>query len=805
MLHVKSVIRSLTVAIAVLGLLAFGASAAVVKTQVNSITNAPVIDASGGPDGFGYRWIDNNNEPTGPTYNWVDISTTGTAMTINLGTTDDGIFTPIPIGFNFPFYGVNRTYLVCNTNGHISFDTSYALSAYTNAQIPTTEYVGLNLAPFWDDLISTNVRYATVEGNLVISYIGSTLYNPTTAVFTFQVILSPNGNIVYQYNTVDATNASSCTVGIQNDDGTVGLNVVNDAAYVAVNKAVRITAPVIANVLYGTVTSAATSTPISGANVSYGAFSAVTNAAGYYRMACLAGTASFVVTKAGYNTRTENVTISTDSLAHNVTLTRPVGGATPTSIEMNVTVPDSVSATLTLRNTGDGPMTWSASINAVGADMTQPAHIPWTGETVSEANPHVSQLTTAIDEIDTTWQVLRDWQIDPVTGRASNLAGEYVDGGYVIVSCANMFFRLNANTGALVDSFTIAGAPVTSFTVRDMAYDGSYIYGGWDGTLRAFDPTNGTAVAAANIPLAACASLGGVPRGVAYDPDTDNFFVANWASPIYQINRSGVVVRTITNSLQVYGMAWYGNDPDGAQLYTFSQDSAAGSQSVTAICKYDVTTSAMSVVRLSIPGVVPLAGSSQMAGGCFITDQMVPGYVTFTGLVQTTPDRMITCELGSSFTRWSLDMRSGTLAANQTVPLNVLYRSIRETRTTVNAQLQITWGAADEVINVPIIVNVVVAAPEATNVVPTVHKLIGAYPNPFNPTTSIRFTMATRGEVKLEMYDLMGRCISTLFDGAMPAGTHAVSFKANDLPAGTYFVRMTAGSYTDVTKVVLLK
>ncbi|MDK9699903.1 MAG: hypothetical protein OEM52_07160 [bacterium] len=199
-------------------------------------SNPPVIDAIGGPDGYGYRWIDNNGEPTGPTYGWIDISTTGTSCGI---TGDDQTSLALPIGFSFPFYGTSYTQFRVCTNGWITLNASETSTSYTNSTLPNATVPNNIIAPFWDDLISNNVRYQNVSGNLVVSWLGSTAQSGGTGTFDFQAILHPSGEIRFQYNTV-GTPVNSATIGIENSTGTTGLQVVYNAAYVATNRAVRI-------------------------------------------------------------------------------------------------------------------------------------------------------------------------------------------------------------------------------------------------------------------------------------------------------------------------------------------------------------------------------------------------------------------------------------------------------------------------------------------------------------------------------------------------------------------------------------
>ena len=70
--------------------------------------------------------------------------------------------------------------------------------------------------------------------------------------------------------------------------------------------------------------------------------------------------------------------------------------------------------------------------------------------------------------------------------------------------------------------------------------------------------------------------------------------------------------------------------------------------------------------------------------------------------------------------------------------------------------------------------------------------LTGAYPNPFNPVTTIEFALEKRGPVNLSVYDMLGRSIAVLVDSEMNAGTHSVAIDASHFPSGLYIIRMEA-------------
>ncbi|MBV6397865.1 MAG: T9SS type A sorting domain-containing protein [Ignavibacteria bacterium] len=79
------------------------------------------------------------------------------------------------------------------------------------------------------------------------------------------------------------------------------------------------------------------------------------------------------------------------------------------------------------------------------------------------------------------------------------------------------------------------------------------------------------------------------------------------------------------------------------------------------------------------------------------------------------------------------------------------------------------------------------------------------YPNPFNPVTKINFSIPQSGFVSMKVYDIMGREIATLVNEVKNAGTFTVEFNGANLSSGTYFVRMQAGDFSQVRRMVLVK
>ena len=89
--------------------------------------------------------------------------------------------------------------------------------------------------------------------------------------------------------------------------------------------------------------------------------------------------------------------------------------------------------------------------------------------------------------------------------------------------------------------------------------------------------------------------------------------------------------------------------------------------------------------------------------------------------------------------------------------------------------------------------------------IPSKYSLSQNYPNPFNPTTSIKFNLPKSSDVKLVVYDMLGREVRTLVNEFKQAGNHIVDFNASALSSGSYFYRITAGEFTDTKRMILLK
>lgn len=195
-----------------------------------------VIYNAGGPDTFGYVWLD-SDQSNGPSFNWVNILSTGTDVTSGLD--DDNVIGPFPIGFDFPFYDSTYSEFYITSNGLIGFGPTDNYNSVSNIPIPNAATPNNIIAWCWDDLDPTDadipdvkVVYENAGGGLVIQFHDYPEYFADPGdVINFEMILYPNGWVRLQYLSVAAGfDVSGCTVGSENAEGTDGLQVVYNAA-----------------------------------------------------------------------------------------------------------------------------------------------------------------------------------------------------------------------------------------------------------------------------------------------------------------------------------------------------------------------------------------------------------------------------------------------------------------------------------------------------------------------------------------------------------------------------------------------
>ncbi|MCF7920226.1 MAG: immune inhibitor A, partial [Candidatus Cloacimonetes bacterium] len=230
------------------------------------------------------------------------------------------------------------------------------------------------------------------------------------------------------------------------------------------------------------------------------------------------------------------------------------------------------------------------------------------------------------------WDNLLQFDVDTPTGQ-TGLAGMEWDGEYFYAtkwSLSNLLFKFDSE-GNYIESITV---PVTG--ARDLAFDGEYMYGAAaNSTVYCWDPQTGAAVPANNIEV-----TGQLVRALAYDPLTDTFWSGNWGDPVVNWDRDGNILNTFTipGDVDLYGLAFDPDDPDGPFIYGHHQTPGC------TIIKMDAETYEI----LETVDVTGQGGTGAIAGGLCYMNDWNPALRTLGALLQGTPDYICVYELGDN-------------------------------------------------------------------------------------------------------------------------------------------------------------
>jgi hypothetical protein len=178
------------------------------------------------------------------------------------------------------------------------------------------------------------------------------------------------------------------------------------------------------------------------------------------------------------------------------------------------------------------------------------------------------------------------------------------------------------------------GQPTTSFWGwRDMAFDGSHMYSSEDGTVAEWFVSGLPGSPVLNV-------VGSFPgpedpnRALAYDPESDHFYTANWASEIHEFDRTGTVIGSWLNSYSIYGMAWDDASPDGPWLWVYTQEAPGA-----IVYQWDPINHVYTGLSID------LTHSGSIAGGAGFTADWDPRFGVLFCMHQSTPDRVIGYEI----------------------------------------------------------------------------------------------------------------------------------------------------------------
>ena len=717
------------------------------------VINPPVVLSRGGPDAFGYEWVD-SDEPDGPTYEWRDITGDGTQIPITMDDENQG---PFDIGFDFPYYGQTYSQFYVCSNGWISFTSTSA--QYTNGELPNIDAPENMLAPFWDDLYAPDggAYWYRSDGNeLVVSFIDIP-HIGGGGPYTFQIVLRSAGTMLYEYSTLGAP-LNDCTVGLQNGDGSIGMTMTYNADYLHDSMAIRIAdhpegfSPAHFNLYRAT----APNVPVDPA----------------HRIASIPGTELAYIDTTNVNNGTTYYYVMTatwaDSIASpasNEASGTPVLGArmtlNPLSFDLTGSMGSITTANLNIANPGGLPLSFvidptssSAILSAkTPAKAVRPAQpetpVVLTKDQVPESNnPPMLLGRGGPDEFGYIWI-----DSDEPDGPANSWV-EITDRGNQVF----LFDDQNVGPFDLQFSFPFYDGVFTSFYICS---------NGW----ASFTSTGTT-----------------YSNGLLPDPFApQNMLAIFWDD----LNPS------------MGGEIWYYTSADSAIISWINVPHYSEGGPYT-----------FQIVLTSGGGVFY---NYQDVGfpdnSCTIGIQDGSGTV---GLQVAYDQAYVHNALTIRFSAgWlSTNPGSGVVNAGGNTNISVICDATTLTVGTYTGSLTVSgWDDNHQLVDVVIPVTFHVTQTgiegDADNV-PKEFSLSQNYPNPFNPTTEIEFALPTNSHVTLSIFNVLGQKVKSLVNADLDAGYKSVIWDGSDdsgvnVASGTYFYVLKAGDKSFTKKMTMLK
>ena len=354
--------------------------------------------------------------------------------------------------------------------------------------------------------------------------------------------------------------------------------------------------------------------------------------------------------------------------------------------------------------------------------------------------------------------------------------------------------------GNYIESFNQSTISIWGW--RDLAWDGTYLYASDENEMAVIDPTTGHKIGEIPMP----GGLNPPLRALAYDSETDHFWTANFNSNIVEFNRNGETLGIYSNSFAAYGMAWDDASADGPWLWVFSQDGSP----MTQISQFDPRTG-------QYTGVVFYAidhngGDYDVAGGACYTTDWDPTLGILFCLVQGSENNQAIDQVQgyeiTPFSQWLMvDPMSGILAPSENIDLSIGLDFTGDDivpDSIYQAQIIINNNSAETPV-IPVTIDVRSGIDDDNSGLPRDFSLHQNYPNPFNPSTSIKFALPEQSDVSIEIFNILGQKVASVFKGLLPAGYHNITWDGSSAASGIYYFKLTAGNFVDVKPMTLLK
>lgn len=792
---------------------------------------------------------------TNPTYEWVEIRPgfDGLGYDLYVGTYSD----VSNIGGTFNYFGTDYTSLRVYGDGVIAFDQSAQIN-YFWPELGNPAAPNALVAPYWIDLApgynsgeSAWFWYDDTNNRAVVQWHAPhyTTEGPVNNA-DFEVIFDFDDNsITFQYMTTESGWSTDALVGFEDPEGNL-IALINSADIVDGFTVQLASLPP----SYGTVSGHVVDPlgdPVEGAEISVAGDRPQTwsNGNGDWVATLMEGTYDLVVRLPGcapVRLADATVTESTDLPLGTQTLYKVSGEVNTHELELSVPLDEvnTFSTSFTLTNTGDAPMqsmAWWTELPAYEreAQGSTPPTQPQT------ASPAVKWIGDGVSK--RMRPVMRGESVAPAKGPLQQTT-----------SFLDPLFHFNATTAVSPYAYDLFGVAMTTDGIHLSDYGPSislytfdrqdpYAYQSQiefpDGLQMingfATDPVNNCMISVDNMGrvwrfnsdltvLEQIGRIGFEANGCAYNYMTNELYAYFWGewggNPerfiVYNLSTGEIRDLAVPHDIGlVSDLAFVPNDPDGLFIHALAQYhdkvsihrynqrhdfweqegqpvmyfasqywDIAGFSATPLISMNETTTSSDLVAETRMDYVV---ASLDQNGYTYVDAWRGPKVPTWL-LIQGPAEPLAPTEAGTFTVSVDLSLDPTFMPE----PQSDSYVEIRPTAADWSAPPVVTlvvhWGA--------------LGSKENAGGLPEKYALHPAYPNPFNPTATLKYDLPEPAKVTMTVHNILGQKVATLVDGLVkPAGYHSVRFDGGHLATGVYFVRLDCEAYTKVRKMVLLK
>ena len=311
---------------------------------------------------------------------------------------------------------------------------------------------------------------------------------------------------------------------------------------------------------------------------------------------------------------------------------------------------------------------------------------------------------------------------------------------------------------------------------------------------------------------------GGSPVGASYDAQTDRYFFIDFANDdVWAVDTLGNVIDGYPVTLAAYPEValGFGLDiqpseiPGAAEGLRFEVATnipgLPGLRRIVTVGGLGGDTAPAPAEPLETPTITPVLGGEVM-GGAPVRSRLDPNGVLYYPVAEFLNDRIVAVRPHPLPPSWLVvEEWDGELGPGDSVEVPLTFRPGARPVGTYEAALQVFDAATDAVVEVPLSLTVTEgtdaeeegAEPEAV--------ALSVYPNPSAGSATVALTLAEPSEVRVAVYDVLGREVAVLHEGRFSAGSHRLVFDGAELPSGLYLVGVESNGFSATRRVTLMR